>query len=384
MKSRRIWWWGGAAVIAIAAFAWWLRPRPIAADTVLVRRGTLHVTVGDEGTTRVVDRKNVNAPASGRFVPRGLVAGDSVERGALLGKIEPAPLDPRQRDQAVADEGAAASAVHEAESQLGAAQTSLDDAERSLARLERLLAAGAVAPEEVDRARTAARTRRDARDAGKSRLDAARFVLAGARAAMNGARTAVPMDVRAPVRGAVLRVFEEHERVVPAGTPLVQVGDPSRLEIVVPLLTADAALVRPGAPMRVVAGSRADTLDARVTIVEPGAFTKLSPLGVEEQRVNIIGKLVTGTARLGDAYHVDARIIVAEARDVVLVPVSALVHHDAEWSVWIVQNGRARHRIVTLGAQGDGVAEVRAGLAPGDRVIAWPGDLVKEGVRVRE
>jgi HlyD family secretion protein len=181
----------------------------------------------------------------------------------------------------------------------------------------------------------------------------------------------------------LLRLHEEHERVVPVGAPLAQVGDPADLEIVVPLLTADAARVKPGAPVRVTTGPGSDTLVARVRLVEPAAYTKLSPLGVEEQRVNVIGRFDRPQAGLGDGFRVDARVTVAEVPDAVIVPVSALVRHGEEWRAFVVEAGRARSRVVTLGARAGDAAQVLAGLEPGARVVAYPGERVLEGSRVR-
>lgn len=382
---RRTWWVVGSAVAAVAVAAYCSRERPLEVETAVVSRGTLRVTIDEEGTTRVRGHEDVNAPVSGRWVPASVHVGDPVVRGGAIGLLYPAPLDPRLREEARAGLGAAESAVGEADARVAAAQAALDEAERTLGRIEKVATAGGASRQEVDRARTAAAAGRNERDAARKRAEAARFDVARARASLDarGGDGGAALVVRAPIRGVLLRVHEEHEHVVSAGAPLAQVGDPADLEIVVPLLTADAARVQPGAVVRVTTGPGSDTLVARVRLVEPAAYTKLSPLGVEEQRVNVIARFARAQAGLGDGFRVDARVTVAELPDAVIVPVSALVRHGEEWSTFVVDAGRARSRALTLGARAGDAAQVLGGLEPGTRVVAYPGERVVDGSRVR-
>ena len=192
------------------------------------------------------------------------------------------------------------------------------------------------------------------------------------------------IDVRSPVAGHVLRVHEESERIVAAGTPLLEVGDPGDIEVVVDVLSADAVRIRPGAPVAIEDWGGEQPLEARVRLVEPSGFTKVSALGVEEQRVNVVADFVDGPGALGDGYRVEARVVVWEAPDVVRVPGSALFRRGDAWHVFVVERGTARLRRVEVGHRGSFEAELLAGLEPGERVVLHPSDRVQDGVRVRE
>lgn len=372
-----------ASIIGVIAYA--ARPRLTDVATVAVRRGKLRVTVSEEGVTRVRTHQDVNAPVTGRFVPSGVRVGDRVTRGAVLGAITPAPLDAESRRQAVARATAADAALREAEARLVASESALQEGVSVVARRERLAASGAIAREDLERARTSTVALSQDRDAAAARVAAVHADAAGAHAVLDvratGSGTAV--TVTAPLTGVVLRLAEEHERVVPAGTPLAEVGDPSDVEVVVPLLTGDAVRVARGAEMRITTSAGGDTLLARVTVVEPAAFTKLSPLGVEEQRVNVIGRFEKPVTGLGDAFRVDAAVTLAEFPDVVIVPTSGLVRAGTSWAAFVVTNGRAVRRNVALGARSADGAEVRAGLVAGDVVVAYPPEDLTDRARVR-
>jgi HlyD family secretion protein len=390
LKRSRILWLVGAAAVVTAGVAWMARPRATEVDVASVTRGMLRVTIDEEGTTRVRDHQDVSAPVTGRFVPSGVRVGDRVARGALLGAIHAVPFDAEALAQARAREGMARAAVQEASARLTSAQAALEEGQNLAARRERLAAAGGASGEEVERARTAVVALTQERDAARIRVEAAGFELESARTALvlrsgsagRGQDVTRSWDVRAPLAGVVLRLAEEHERVLAAGTLLAQVGNPSGLEVVVPLLTADAARVKPGFGMRITIGPGTDTLLARVVVVEPAAFKRLSPLGVEEQRVNVIGRLDSSATSLGDAFRVDARITVLEVPDALIVPSSALVRHGQEWSVFVVSGGRAARRVVSIGARGDDAAQVISGLGTGDRVVVYPGEALRDGARV--
>jgi len=191
------------------------------------------------------------------------------------------------------------------------------------------------------------------------------------------------VEVRAPVAGKVLRVFEKSERVVPAGTPLIELGDPASIEVVVDVLSSDAVRVRPGAPMLLDDGSGLPPLAGQVHRIEPSGFTKVSPLGVEEQRVNVIGRFLEPPRRLGDRYRVEAGIVAWQAPDVLKVPVGALFRTGRGWCVFVVGSGRARLQAVRVDHWSAAEAEVLAGLSAGEKVVLHPGDSVKEGARLR-
>lgn len=375
-----------AAGLVLLALVVLMRPQPLAVETAVVAKGTLTVTVDEEGTTRVRRHEDVNAPVAGTFVPAGPRAGDRITAGTVLGTIRPAPLDSESVRQARARITAAEASVSAAESRRRAAQATMDEAQVVFGRRERLAATGGVSQEELERARLDLSGARDSRDAATAQLDAARADLAAARTVLDVRRTGATdraVSVRAPIGGVVLRLIEEHERVVPPGSLLAQVGEPADLEIVVPLLTADAARVKPGAAVTFTTGAGTPARRAVVTVIEPAAFTKLSPLGVQEQRVNVIAKVQGAAPGLGDAFRVDAHITVDERRDATIVPLPALVRHSDAWSAWVVQGGRAVAREVNVGARAADGAQVAGGLAPGDTVVLYPPEAITAGARVR-
>ncbi len=215
------------------------------------------------------------------------------------------------------------------------------------------------------------------------RVQMARFDASAARSVvslLNGQARAI--TIAAPVEGQILHLYEEHQRVVPPGTILADVGDPRDLEVVVPLLTADAMRVTVGADVRMMLATGTDTLRGRVTRIEPAAFTKVSALGVDEQRVNIVVSAPTRAAHLGDRYRVEAAVTVWESARVLRVPTAALVRDADQWSVFVIQSGRAVRRVVRIGERNDEFAQLLSGLTDADRVVLYPGDQITPGVRV--
>jgi HlyD family secretion protein len=307
-----------------------------------------------------------------------------VRPGQRLGALYPAPLDASAQQQARARLGAAEASVREAETRVSATKSAFDDATRALQRLERVAKAGGASEQDIERARTAAEAGRSDYDAARLRVKAAEFDLAGARAVVapfKGGTDAI--GIVAPVGGSVLHVYEEHERVVAPGTPLAEVGDAGDLEVVLPLLTADAARVKVGAIVSMTLGAVGDTLRGRVARIEPSAFTKISALGVEEQRVNVLATVPANAAHVGDRYHVDARVTVWEAARALRVPAAAMMRDGDHWVAYVLEGGRARRRTVQTGERGEDLVEVRSGLKVGDRVVLYPGDRLTDGAAVR-
>lgn len=382
---------------AAAGLALVLRPAPLAVETATVDHGPLVVTVDEEGETRVRDRFVVAAPTPGRVVRITLDPGDPVRAGQVVAELHPAPLDRRARAGAQAQVEAAEANLQAANASVVRAQAALLQAEREASRMERLHGAGTAAVEQLERARLEETTRTQELSAARSASHAAQHELEAARAALlaaegsEGAGTASRcgagescIEVRSPVAGRVLRISERSERVVAAGTPLLEIGDPTALEIVVDVLSSDAVKIRPGARLLLERWGGGEALTGRVRRIEPSGFKKISTLGVEEQRVNVIGDLDAAPESLGDGFRVEARIVVFESQDVVRVPVSGLFRHGDGFAVFVVEAGRARRRSVDVGERGSGAAEIRGGLAPGERVIVHPSDHVEENVRVRD
>jgi HlyD family secretion protein len=384
--SRKRIWWVAAAAVMLAVLLWALRPEPLPVEAAVVSRGPLQVTIEEDGLTRVVRHVEVAAPVSGRLAESRLRAGDTVTRGAVVGVLQPAPLDPRARAEAQAALASAQSLRRAADALVQQAIVARDEARRARTRAERLAAAGALAQRDMESAIAEERIRERDLEAARARESSAAQDERRARSALvasdpAGRGAAAAITLRSPIAGRVLRLYEEHDRVVPAGTPLVEIGDPRSLEIVSDVLSRDATAIVPGMPVIVRVPGR-EPLRAQVARVEPSAFTKVSPLGVEEQRVNVIGAFLQETFGLGDRFEVDVSIVLWEADSVLKVPSTALVPLDSTWAVYVVEQGEARFRPVTVGRRGAREAQVESGLSAGDRVILHPDERVVDGVRV--
>ena len=371
----------GAALLGVAAFVL-LRPAPLAVETSPVTRRALQVTVDDEGETRVRDRFIVTAPVAGRVARITLREGDPVRPGTIVARVFPAPLDPRTRDQAAARLDAADDARRAADAAVLQARAAHDQAHRSWERARRLAAENSIAPAERERAELEETVRARELESADFRAQAAAHEVELARVALAGDGEAIA--IRSPVAGRVLRVPEPSERVVAAGTPLVEVGDPSKLEIVADLLSSEAVRVRPGNAIIIEGWGGGGALRGRLRIVEPYAFTKVSALGVEEQRVNVVGDFVDSSGSLGDRYRVEIRIIIWQSDSVLTVPASALFRHGEGWRVFVVERGRAWQRDVVVGQRTPFDVEIVRGIMEGDRVIRYPSDRVADRGRVAE
>jgi HlyD family secretion protein len=367
-----------------------LRPSPVRVEVARVRCGPMRVTIDAEGKTRARDRFVVAAPVSGRLARIDLHRGDAVRRDEVIARIEPlpmAPLDPRQLAEARARVATAEQLKHEADAVVEQARADCEQAGRELARAEKLIETGDVSRQDFERARNAALTCQQQIEAARYRFRAAASdvevakaaLIAVERAGQSGASAAV--FVRAPVSGRVLRVAEESERVVTAGAPLVELSNPS-LEVVIEVLSVDAVKVRPGNPVLIEGWGGEQALKARVRLVEPSAFTKISALGVEEQRVNVIADFIEPDTPLGDGYRVESRIAIWETNEALKAPLNALFRSGQKWNAFVVENGVAKRREVETGHRSDFEVVILNGLREGESVIAHPSNLVADGVRV--
>ncbi|MCC6608813.1 MAG: HlyD family efflux transporter periplasmic adaptor subunit [Burkholderiales bacterium] len=383
--------WTGWAIGALAASAVaWLAfaPEPVEVELAEAVRGPMEVTVDQEAEVRVHDRYVIAAPVAGKLIRVDLHPGDAVEPGQVVAVLEPLPLDARARQEALGRLDVARALVREARSQVARAAAALAQQTRERQRMEKLRDERFVSPEAVERARTAEETARAEAQAAHAREAAARHDERVAEAAL----LAIPaadgkpgrlVELAAPVAGSVLRVMEESERTLASGMPVMVIGDPSRFEIVADVLSTDAVKIPPGAPARVEEWGGDSSLRARVRVVEPYAFTKVSALGIEEKRVNVVMDPVDSLGRLGDGYRVEARIVIWSAPDVLKVPASALFRRGEEWAVFAVEAGRARIRPVKIGHRNPFEAEVLEGVAAGARVVKYPGNQLDDGARVR-
>jgi HlyD family secretion protein len=383
-------------VVLIGGIAYTLRPKPLAVDIATVARGPLETTIDAEGRTRVRERYVVVAPVAGRVERLTQVEGALVRAGDVIARLTAVPLDSQAMAQARARLDAANAVVLEAASQLRVATAALEQQRRDLSRAQRLAEVGGAAPRVVEENELAVTQATETERSAAERLRATEADARQARAILAGQERGVgqTVTVRAPATGRVLRVPERSERIVAAGTPLLEVGDPSSLEIVVDVLSSDGANIHPGDRVRLAewgtttSGESTEAIGGRVRDVEPAAFTKTSALGVNEQRVNVIIDPDRIPPMIGDGFRVEASIVVWSAPDVIRVPRSALIEGAAppgqkpRWSVYVIRDSRAELRDLKVGHAGAADAEVLDGLAAGDHVVVFPSDQIKAGSRV--
>lgn len=383
-----------AAALVAAGLAIGFLPRAVPVDLAEVKRAPLAVTVEEEGKTQVRERYTVSAPVAGYLRRIDLRAGDAVAAGQVLAVIEPAravALDPRTRAQGQAQVRAAQAALAVAEQNAAAAGAAAQLAQQERARAESLRAANFISAQALDTARSAETRARAVQQAAAHSVRVARFELDTARAAVasaarlqnGGAAEALP--VRAPVAARVLKLIHESEGAVAAGQPLLEIGNPQNLEVEVEVLSTHAVKILPGSKVILDRWGGAP-LQGTVRIVEPSGFTKISALGVEEQRVRVIVDFASpreAWQRLGDGYRVEARFVLWEDDNVLQLPTSALFRHGEGWAVFAVDGGRARLTPVETGQRAGLATQILSGLAAGARVISHPDDKIDDGTRVK-
>lgn len=377
----------GVALVGLLILGF--RPQPVPVETSAVKLGTLQATVNEEGRTRIRHRYRVSAPVAGQLRRIPFKAGVEVTAGkTVLAVIDPIPaalLDARSRSLAEARRDTAMANLEKA-------RTALHFAATDLKRFEQLYKERTVSQQELEASqwREAAAAKELAAAESALRLadaELAEFNLPSPSDASGASPSdRPPVEVLSPVDGKVLRVMEEDARVVSAGTPLIEVGDPTDLEIVIEVLSRDGAALKPGAEVELDQWGAEKPLQARVRLVEPAAFTKVSALGVEEQRVNVIADLDSPASErpgLGDHFRVEARIVVWKAENVLKLPSGALFRSGPDWAVYRLHNGRAVRITVEVGRSSDSETQITGGLSEGDIVILYPGDRVRDDIRVK-
>lgn len=431
---------GGGAAALVLLLAWAFAPRPVEVELAAVTTGPFETTIDEDGKTRITDRFVVSAPLAGRLARVTLHEGDSVSAGDVLAVLTPAlPAlhDERTQRELRARVAAAADNVHRSAARGDRAEVALEQARNEFRRSEQLARQGFIAPTRLDSDRLAMLGAEREVAAAEAERSIAAHELEQARAAQSAATPGVPagggrtFKVLSPVNGRVLRVLQTSEATVPMAAPLLELGDTARLEIVAELLTTDALATRPGSRVRIERWGGPEVLEGRVRAVEPAAFTKVSALGVEEQRVRVLIGITSPRAQwaaLGDAYRVGVRIVTLAVPAAMQVPVSAVFPLPAQATgapasaasgiarqeagstavatqaparaapadaaqaaepatsahgVFVVEGGRARLRTVQLGARNGGTAWVRGGLTNGQIVIVYPGASVQDGARVK-
>lgn len=384
--------WGiriGLTLAAGGALIWAFLPRALPVDVVTVSRGPLTSSVTAEGRTRVKDLFVVAAPVDGELERVVLTAGTLVTPSTVVARLRPAvsrPLDERSRAEALASVSTARAAIQRAEAARNEAQAALTHAEATRDTMRELAKGGAAAPKDAEHSEHEVEIRRQALAESRAALDAARSELVRAEAAASTTRPtegAASTLVYSPVSGRVLRVLRESAGPVTAGTKLLELGDIERIEIAADFLTSDATSIKPGAAATIRDWGAGAPLRARVNHIEPSAFTKVSPLGLEEQRVSVVLDLQEQPpVTFGHDYHVNVDVGIWNTSDAVLVPSTALFRTGRDWSVFVAKQGRAKLTTVTIGRADETRTVIESGLSAGDVVVLQPSDTITDGARL--
>ena len=381
------------AVLIAGLLLWGFWPQPVLIETVAVKRAPMTVSIEEEGRTRVIDRYIISAPVDGVACRVKLDVGDSVEQGQVLLGITPLEsqvLDPRSRAQAKSQVAAAEAALNAAKEQASAASAAAKLAQTELQRLRSLVETDVISRESYDRAVTEAQTTSAAKRSANFSVEVAQYELQAAQTVLNytvgsGGEPAERVPVQSPINGRILKLVRECEGPVRTGEALLEVGDPSALEVEVDVLSADAVKISPGMNVLFDRWGGDQPLEGVVRNIEPVGFTKFSALGVEEQRVLVISDFTSPSEhwqRLGDGYRVEASFILWQQDDVLQVPASSLFRHQDGWAVFVVEAKHARQRVVKVGQRNGLIAQVLEGVEAGELVVNHPSDDVEDNVRI--
>lgn len=397
-KLLRSIFWGLALVVVVALTVFAMRPKPILVDVMEASTGELKVTIDEDGLTRIRERYVVSTPLAGRLQRITLDVGDMVVADrtqlATMMPTDPALLDPRAVAQATARVSAAERRLDVARAGHAKAKTAVEFSESQLKRATELKSGNAVSDTEFEERRQSYRIAKEEHRAAGFGVDIADYELELERAALlltapddkkSPGESGVELPIKAPIHGRVLRVYQESAAVLQAGESIIELGDPADLEIVADVLSVDAVRVSPGDPVTLENWGGDESLRGEVRIVEPSGFTKLSALGVEEQRVNVIIDILDppqDRTSLGDGFRVDTRIVVWQTPSALKVPTSSLFRVDGQWHLFAVTEGMARQLSVAIGQNNGIEAQVLSGLEPGAQVIVHPSDNVEDGTKV--
>jgi HlyD family secretion protein len=392
---RRKLWVTGIILVVVLAIIYGFLPRTQEIDLVRLTRGPLQVTIEEEGRTRLRERFVISAPTAGYMRRIEAKVGDPVKKGETVVVLEPLrsqALDPRSRAEAEATVSAAEASLAAAVERERAASADADYTEKRLARITNLFARGSVAKDQFDQTDSEAKKARAVQRSAKAAADVARSELERTKTTLQNfapvQRTGKnnTVDVTSPVSGAVFRIYRESEGAVHVGEPLMDIGNAGNLEVRVEVLSSDAVRIKQGTPVLFKRWGRDEPLAGSVRRVEPAGFTKVSSLGVEEQRVLVIADITSPPEMwrvLGDGYRLEAHFVVWEGKDILQVPASALFRSGKEWAVFVEENGKARRRAVEVGQRTGLTAELISGLKENERVVAFPDDTISDGVRIR-
>lgn len=386
----------GFSLLVIALIAYGFLPKRQEVDLVSAQRGDFQVTIEEEGRTRLKQRFTVSAPTAGYMRRVDLKVGDTVKKGQNLVVLEPLrsqSLDPRSHAQAQLSVSAAQAALEAAIEKERAAKSDAEYAEKRHERMTNLFSKGYIAKDQFEQSETETKKARAYKLSAKAAVDMARADLE--RAKTNLQNFSVPKNigkqsllcVNAPVSGSVFRLYRESEGAVNIGEPLMDIGNQKDLEIRAEVLSSDAVKIKKGTPVLFKRWGQEETLQGIVRVVEPAGFTKISSLGVEEQRVLVIVDITTEQDKwqaLGDGYRLEAHFIIWEGKDILQVPTSALFRQGSQWAVFVAERGKSRRRTVEVGQRNGLAAQIISGLSEGEKVVAYPDDAISDGTRIKQ
>ncbi len=381
--------------VIILAIVYGFLPRAVNVETATVKRGQMRVVIEEEGKTRVVNRYVVSAPVSGYALRSGFDVGDQVKKGQAISELEPlrpAVLDPRSRAEAEANVAAARASIKAAMENAEAARAAEELAKKELHRITKLYNDDLVSREQMDEAETGALRADAALKSSQFAVEVSRHEMEAAMTALKYSASRVEVDaeetivITSPVNGRVLKIHHESEGVVSEGQSLIEIGDPTLLEIEIDVLSEDAVRIEPGMTVYFNRWGGDASLEGKVRIVEPFGFTKISALGVEEQRVLIISDIIAPPEkweRLGDGYRVEAGFVLWQNEDVLQIPSSALFRYEDGWAVFVMTGSKAKIRKIEIGHENGLVAEVFSGVNKDETVITHPDSSIADGTTVK-
>jgi len=375
-------------ILVAIALVFAFRPTPLLVDTANVTKGPMQVTIDEDGQTRAHDRFTLTAPVAGSLSRISLHEGDQVTRDALVALIHPLPVDSRGEAEIRAQIALAQALKREAEQQAGRAETAHQQAKRDLTRADMLFRESLISREKFEEAQTKEAALAQELEAARQHANAAAAEVTRAEAGLisfgtDRNRKSQAVEIRSPVSGRILRIHEKSEHVVGAGTPLAVISNVNKIEIVADLLSSDAVKVKPGAAVLVDNWGGDKPLHARVRTVEPFGFTKVSSLGIEEQRVNVVADFIDPPGSLGDGYRVDVHIVLWEEPNVLRVPASALFRVGEDWNVFVLSAGIAQSRRVEINHRNALYVEIISGLQMGETIVLHPSNDIKDGVSIK-
>lgn len=386
----------GFSLLVILLIVYGFLPKRQDVDLVAAHRGDFQVTIEEEGRTRLKQRFTVSAPTAGYMRRFDFKVGDAVKKGQTVVVLEPLrsqSLDPRSRAQAQLSISAAQAALEAAVEKERAAASDAEYVEKRLERMSNLFSKGYIAKDQFEQTETEAKKARANRLSAKAAVNMARADMESAKTNLQNYSTTKNIGkqnllyVSSPVDGSVFRIYRESEGAVNVGEPLVDIGNQKDMEIRAEVLSSDAVKIKAGTSVLFKRWGRDETLTGVVRVVEPAGFTKISSLGVEEQRVLVIADITSEQEKwqaLGDGYRLEAHFIIWEGKDILQIPTSALFRLEDEWAVFAAQKGKARRRIVEIGQRNGLAAEIISGLLEGEKVIAYPDDSINDGTRIKQ